>query len=414
MSPTSHATWSERYAHAVMNIYGSPRLVLTRGEGAHVWDDAGNRYLDLLGGIAVNVLGQAHPAVVAAVGEQAATLGHVSNFFATPPQIQLAEKLLQLVPAPGAADLDSARVFLSNSGTEANEAALKIVRSYGNSASPRRTRVLALEGAFHGRSAGPLAVTAKAAYREPFAPLPGGVEFLRFGDVAALEEAMGEDVAGLILEPIQGEVGIRPQPAGYLARARELCDEHGALLVVDEIQSGMGRTGSWMAHHLPEIAGERPVVPDVVTLAKGLGGGMPIGATVALTPAAVQVLAPGAHGTTFGGNPICAAAALAVIGVLESEKLLDRARDTGEYLRGQIAQRAGERVTAVRGHGLLIGFDPARPLAPEVVSALQERGVIANAASPATVRLAPPLNLSRGEADEFLDVLPAALEAAGL
>ena len=271
------AEWIDRYSHAVMATYGTPQRALVRGEGAYVWDADGQRYLDLLGGIATNVLGHAHPTLVGAVSAQLSTLGHVSNFFASPPQVALAERLLDLLRAP-----QGSRVFLSNSGAEANEGAFKVARRTG------RPRVLALEGAFHGRTMGALALTHKPEYREPFAPLPGGVEHIPFGDLAALEAALDADVAALFVEVIQGEAGVRPLPEGYLAAARELTSSVGALLVVDEVQTGIGRTGSWFAHT------RHGVVPDVVTLAKGLGGGIPVGATVTLgerasTPARCRV-----------------------------------------------------------------------------------------------------------------------------
>lgn len=397
-------TWTERYAGALMNTFGAPQRVLVRGEGAYVWDADGNRYLDLLGGIAVNALGHAHPRLVAAVTEQLATLGHVSNFFATPPQVELAETLLRIVE-PGGAPAGS-RVFLSNSGTEANEAALKLVRRHGGAARPR---ILALEGAFHGRTLGALGLTHKAAYREPFAPLPTTAEFLPFGDLAALEDAMGDDVAALVLEPIQGEAGVRPLPEGYLARARELTAAAGALLVLDEVQSGLGRTGTWMAHHLPHIGGG--VVPDVVTLAKGLGGGIPIGATIALGTHAAGLLGPGQHGTTFGGNPVAAAAALAVIAVIEDEGLLAHVTELGEYLRGKAAGLGHHALVGVRGAGLLIAVQTRGPLAKDLAALLLEAGFIVNPVREDAIRLAPPLVLTAEQADSFLEALPVALDA---
>ncbi|TRW43748.1 acetylornithine transaminase [Georgenia yuyongxinii] len=396
--------WAQRYGGALMNTFGPPQRVLVRGEGPYVWDADGRRYLDLLGGIAVNALGHAHPAVVAAVTEQLGTLGHVSNFFATPAQITLAEKLLGIVTPGGAPD--GSRVFLANSGTEANEAAFKMARRHGG---PDRPRVLALAGAFHGRTMGALALTHKAAYREPFAPLPGGVEFVPFGDVAALEAAMGDDVAALFLEPIQGEAGVRPLPAGYLTRARELTTAAGALLVLDEIQSGMGRTGTWMAHHLPWGEG---VVPDVVTLAKGLGAGFPIGATVALGEHAATLLGPGQHGTTFGGNPLAAAAALAVIGVLE-DGLLEHVTAVGTWLKEKLGGLGHAGVGEVRGEGLLLAVDLADPVAKEVCAALLDAGFIVNPVREDALRLAPPLILTQEQAQTFVDALPTALAVVG-
>ena len=317
----------ERYADALMNTFGPPRLVLTRGEGAYVWDDHGRRYLDLLGGIAVNALGHGHPALVDAVSTQLATLGHVSNFFATEPQVELAEALLARLGPPG-------RVFLTNSGTEANEAALKLTRRTG------RTHLVAAEGSFHGRTMGALALTSKAAYREPFEPLPGHVTFVPYGDVAALEAAVTAETAAVVLEPIQGEAGVVLPPAGYLQAARRITRDHGALLWLDEVQTGIGRTGHWFAHQ--DTAHHGTVEPDVVTLAKGLGGGIPVGACLGVGDAG-HLLQPGNHGTTFGGNPVAAAASLAVLRTLESEGLLDHAAKLGERLRDGLRGTGGDR-----------------------------------------------------------------------
>ena len=387
--------WAQRYGRAVMNTFGAPQRVLVRGRGARVWDADGAQYTDLLAGIAVNCLGHAHPAVVEAVTAQLSTLGHVSNFFATPAQITLAEELIGLV-LPGADPADS-RVFLANSGTEANEGAFKIARRHGGA---QRPRVLALTGAFHGRTMGSLALTHKAAYREPFEPLPGGVEFVPAGDGAALAAAMGPDVAALIVEPIQGEAGVRELPPGYLEAARELTGRAGALLIIDEVQTGMGRTGAWMAHHLLAPS----VTPDVVTLAKGLGGGVPIGAVVATGPAA-GLLGPGQHGTTFGGNPVACAAALAVIATIRDEGLLERANALGARWSAQLAAVPG--VTGVRGRGLLRGVGLADAVGPaaDVAAELMERGFIVNAPRPDTLRLAPPLILPDADADRFTAVL---------
>jgi acetylornithine aminotransferase len=293
-------TSQERYAAALMNTFGPPQLVLTRGKGAHVWDEDGHEYVDLLGGIAVNALGHAHPAVVEAVTHQLETLGHVSNFFATAPQITLAERLLDLVSPPEVGEVapgaTRGKVFLANSGAEANEAALKLTRRTG------RTHLVAAEGSFHGRTLGSLALTSKAAYREPFEPLPGHVTFVRYGDTEALAAAVTDETAAVVLEPIQGEAGVVEPPEGYLADARAITREHGALLWLDEVQTGIGRTGSWLC-----AAADDDVAPDVVTLAKGLGGGIPIGACVGLG-AAGDLLQPGNHGTTFGGRPLRAVA----------------------------------------------------------------------------------------------------------
>ncbi|MCL3778606.1 MULTISPECIES: acetylornithine transaminase [unclassified Actinomyces] len=393
-TPGASSAWTQRYTAAVMNTFGTPQRVLVRGEGAHVWDAEGRQYTDLLAGIAVNCLGHAHPAVVEAVTRQLSTLGHVSNLFTTPPQVELAEALIALVH-PGASAAGS-RVFLASSGTEANEAALKIARRHGGTGRPR---VLALESAFHGRTMGALALTHKAAYREPFEPLPGGVEFVP-ADADALRAAMGDDVAALIVEPIQGEAGVRPLPEGLLAAAREMTREAGALLIVDEVQTGMGRSGAWMAHHLLAPG----TTPDVVTLAKGLGGGLPIGAVVATGPAA-HLLGPGQHGTTFGGNPVCAAAALAVIRTLRDEQLPERAAALGRRWSERIAALPG--VSGVRGAGLLLGvvLEEAVGPAAEVQAELMDRGFIVNAPCPDTLRLAPPLILSDADAEAFTRVL---------
>ena len=391
--------WLQRYTGAVMNTFGTPARVLVRGRGAHVWDADGTEYIDLLAGIAVNCLGHAHPAVVAAVSEQVSTLGHISNFFTSPAQVRLAEELDGLVfpsARPGAS-----KTFLANSGTEANEAAFKIARRHGG---PARPRVLALEGAFHGRTMGALALTHKAVYREPFEPLPGGVEFIPAGDVEALGAALGPDVAALIVEPIQGEAGVRELPAGYLEAARELTEAAGALLIIDEVQTGMGRTGAWMAHHLLAPG----VMPDVVTLAKGLGGGVPIGATVA-TGRAAELLGPGQHGTTFGGNPVAAAAALAVIRTIREQGLLERVGALGDRWAASLG--ALDAVVEVRGRGLLRGLgliDAVGPAA-QVVEGLARRGFIVNAPRPDTLRLAPPLILSDVDADAFTAALDEVL-----
>jgi acetylornithine aminotransferase len=381
-----------RYPEALMNTFGPPRLALVRGEGSYVWDDQGNRYLDLLGGIAVNALGHAHPALVSAVTQQLNTLGHVSNFFATEPQVALAERLLDLLGVgPG-----GGKVFFTNSGSEANEAAFKLSRRTG------RTHVVAIEGGFHGRTMGSLALTSKEAYREPFAPLPGEVTFVPYGDADALAAAVTDETAAVVIEPIQGEAGVVIPPEGYLARAREITSAHGALLWFDEVQTGMGRTGSWFAHT------RSGVTPDVITLAKGLAGGIPIGACIAVGEHGV-LLQPGNHGTTFGGNPVATAAALAVIETIEKDDLLGNATAVGERLRDGLAD---PRVTEVRGEGLLIGLDLSQDRAAEAVAAAQEHGFIVNMCAPNRIRLAPPLILTAEQADEFLAAWPAILDDA--
>jgi len=385
--------WTERYAGALMNTFGPPKLVLERGEGCRVWDIDGNEYVDFLGGIAVNTLGHAHPALVAAVSNQVSTLSHVSNFFATKPQIELAERLLELA-APGV----DGRVFFCSSGAEANEAALKLTRLTG------RTQVVAMEGAFHGRTMGSLALTSKAAYREPFEPLPGEVTWVPYGDAEALAAAVTERTAAVLIEPVQGEAGVNVASTEFLTAAREITTRHGALLWFDEVQSGMGRTGSWLASHASGV------VPDVVTLAKGLGGGLPIGACLAFGDAA-GLFAPGNHGTTFGGNPLATAAALAVIDTIEAEGLLARAVEMGDRLRAGVA--ADPRVTDVRGLGVLVGLTLTGVDAPAVVAAAQAAGWIINATGPDRIRLAPPLVVGTEEVDAFLAAWPAILDAAG-
>ena len=401
----SVAQWTDRYTHAVMDTFGPPQRVLVRGEGPYVWDADGTRYLDLLGGIAVNSLGHAHPTLTAAVSAQLGTLGHVSNFFTSPAQVALAERLLQLAQAP-----EGSRVFLTSSGTEANEAALKITRRHSAGTRPR---VLALEGAFHGRSMGALSLTHKAAYREPFEPLPAGVEFLPFGDADALRAAFaegGDQVAAMFVEPIQGEAGVRPLPPGYLALARELTSAHGALLVLDEVQTGMGRTGRWFAHQHPYVGGG--VRPDVVTVAKGLGGGFPVGGVIAYGPDVATLLGRGQHGTTFGGNPVASAAALATIGVIERDGLLAHVTDLGERLRSRLRATGSPVVREVRGEGLLIAVELVRPVAAQVAADALEAGIIVNACTPTTLRLAPPFVLTDEQVQPFVDLvaaLPAAL-----
>jgi len=379
----------QRYAGTLMNTFGTPKLVLTRGEGAYVWDDDGNRYLDLLGGIAVNALGHGHPALVQAVTEQLRTLGHVSNFFATQPQVELAETLLALLGHDG-------RVFFTNSGTEANEAAFKMTRRTG------RTHLVAAEGSFHGRTMGALALTSKAAYREPFEPLPGDVTFVPYGDAAALAEAVTEETAAVVLEPIQGEAGVVVPPPGYLAEARRITSARGALLWLDEVQTGMGRTGAWFAH------AASGVVPDIVTLAKGLGGGIPVGACIGVG-AAGELLQPGNHGTTFGGNPVAAAAGLAVIRTIEQEGLLAHIDAVGGAIRDGLDH---DLVPEVRGSGLLVGLDLVGRKAADVARAALTRGFIVNDCTPERIRLAPPLILTHSQAEEFLTAWPMVLEDA--
>ncbi|WP_416429452.1 acetylornithine transaminase [Paenarthrobacter nicotinovorans] len=391
------ADWLARYSSSLMGVFGTPQRVLVRGAGCLVWDADGKEYLDLLGGIAVNALGHAHPFVTSVISSQLATLGHVSNFFTSPTQIALAEKLLSLSKAPA-----GSKVFFANSGTEANEAAFKLARR--NNADGKRTKIIALEGAFHGRTMGALALTAKEAYREPFEPLPGGVVHIPFNDIDALRAAVDDSTAAVFLEPIQGEAGVRPLSTEYLRAAREATSAAGALLILDEVQTGIGRTGKWLAS---EDAG---IVPDAVTLAKGLGGGFPVGALVTFGSTTSALLTAGQHGTTFGGNPVATAAALATLHAIESQGVLQNVLAVGAHLRDGLA--AHEAVTEVRGEGLLIGFDVDADVAPAMVTAALDAGFIINSPGPRTIRLAPPLILTIEQADRFLTALPALISTA--
>jgi acetylornithine aminotransferase len=382
----------DRWQQSLMNNYGTPPLALVRGEGVIVWDEAGQSYVDLLGGIAVNVLGHAHPAVVAAVTKQIATLGHVSNLYAAEPPIALAELLLALAGRPG-------KVFFCNSGAEANEAAFKLSRMTG------RTHVVAAEGGFHGRTMGALALTGQPAKAAPFRPLPGEVTHVPYGDAAALAAAVTDATAMVVLEPIQGESGVLVPPAGYLAAARRISGDHGALLLLDEVQTGVGRTGHWFAHQAEGVE------PDVVTLAKGLGGGLPLGATMAFG-AAADLLGPGSHASTFGGNPVSCAAGLAVLGTISAEGLLDHVKRIGERLRRGVEALGHPLVDGVRGAGLLLGITLTAPVSAAATAALQRAGFLTNPIQPDVIRLAPPLILTTDQADAFLAALPAALDAA--
>ncbi|MGW6378922.1 acetylornithine transaminase [Rhodococcus sp. NPDC055112] len=382
----------QRWSNALMDTYGVPRLALVRGEGAVVTDADGKQYLDLLAGIAVNILGHAHPAVVEAVTAQLSTLGHTSNLYATEPGIALAEQLLAHLGAPG-------RVFLCNSGTEANEAAFKIARLTG------RRKIIAAERAFHGRTMGALALTGQPEKRAPFEPMPAGVEHIPYGDIAALDAAVDEDTAAVFLEPMMGEGGVVVPPEGYLVEARRITAERGALLVLDEVQTGIGRTGWFYAHQAVGI------VPDVMTLAKGLGGGLPIGACIA-TGAAAELLSPGKHGTTFGGNPVSAAAALAVLRTVADQDLVGHADALGKHLIHGIEGIGHPLVDHVRGSGLLLGVVLTADVAPAVENAAREAGFLINAAQPGVVRLAPPLILTEEQANGFVAALPAILDVA--
>ena len=380
----------------MMGNYGVPPLALARGEGSHVWDADGNRYLDLIAGIAVSALGHAHPAIVGAVTAQVRKVAHTSNLFVHEPGVLLAEKLLSLLHA-------DARVFFCNSGTEANEAALKVVR---RKQGPQGKRVIvAADHGFHGRTMGALAVTGKESIRAPFEPFGFDVRWVEYGDAAALANAVDDQVAGVILEPTQGEGGVIPAPAGYLAAARQACDEAGALLVLDEIQSGVGRTGAWFAHQA------EGVTPDVMTLAKGLGGGLPIGACIGFGDAGSALVA-GDHGSTFGGNPIACAAALAVLDTIEKDDLLKNVKAVGETLASGIGAIDHPLLAGVRGSGLWLAAVLTEDKAPQVVVTARQAGFLVNAVQPDAVRLAPPLILTQDEATGFAEALPAILTRA--
>ncbi|WP_172651072.1 acetylornithine transaminase [Rhodococcus opacus] len=382
----------QRWSGALMNTYGVPRVALTRGQGAVLTDADGKEYVDFLAGIAVNILGHAHPAIIEAVTTQLSTLGHVSNLYASEPAIELAEKLLSHLGAPG-------RVFLCNSGTEANEAAFKLARATG------RSKIIAAENSFHGRTMGALALTGQAAKRAPFEPMPPGVEHVPYGDLDALDRAVDADTAAVFLEPMMGEGGVVVPPEGYLAGARQITADRGALLVLDEVQTGIGRTGWFYAHQAVGI------VPDVLTLAKGLGGGMPIGACIA-TGAAADLFGPGKHGTTFGGNPVCASAALAVLRTIAEDDLISRADTLGKSLSAGIEGLGHPLIDHVRGAGLLLGIVLTQDVAPAVENSAREAGYLINAAQPGVVRLAPPLVLTDDQAEGFVAALPAILDNA--
>lgn len=385
-----------RWEAVMMNNYGTPAMALASGDGAVVTDVEGKSYLDLLGGIAVNILGHRHPAIIEAVTRQMATLGHTSNLYATEPGIALAEELVALLGAP---EETPARVFFCNSGTEANEVAFKMSRLTG------RTKLVAAQEAFHGRTMGSLALTGQPSKRAPFAPLPGDVTYVPYGDAAALAAAVDDDTAAVFLEPIMGESGVVVPPEGYLAAARDVTARHGALLVLDEVQTGMGRTGTFFAHQHDGIT------PDVVTLAKGLGGGLPIGACLAVGRAA-ELMTPGLHGSTFGGNPVCTAAALAVLRVLASDNLVRHAEVVGKSLRHGIEGLGHPLVDHVRGRGLLCGVVLTAARAKDAEAAAREAGFLVNAAAPDVIRLAPPLIITEGQLDGFIAALPGILEGA--
>lgn len=384
----------QRFETAMMPNYGTPPLAIARGEGSRVWDPDGNSYLDLIAGIAVSSLGHAHPAIVEAVSRQVATVAHTSNLFVHEPGVALAERLLGLLKAEG-------KVFFCNSGAEANEAALKIVRRRQGTGKP----VVAAIGSFHGRTMGALSITGKESIRTPFGPFGTDVRWIPYGDEKALAEAVTADVAAVFLEPTLGEGGVVPPPAGYLKAVRQACDEAGALLVLDEVQSGIGRTGEWFAHQ------KEGILPDVLTLAKGLGGGLPIGAVIGFGETGTA-LRPGDHGTTYGGNPVASAAALAVLDTIENENLLDHVKTVGARLAEGLAAIDHPLVRGVRGSGLWLAVPLAEPKSAAVRAAAQSQGFLVNPVQPDVIRLAPPLILTEAEAGEFLTAFPAILNEA--
>jgi acetylornithine/N-succinyldiaminopimelate aminotransferase len=385
---------ARRWSSAMMHNFATPDVELVSGSGAVLLDADGKEYLDLLGGIAVNALGHAHPAVVQAVSRQIGTLGHVSNFFSHPTVLELAEQLRRIAGAD-----DDGRVLFCNSGAEANEAAFKIARLTG------RPTIVAAENGFHGRTMGALAMTGQPGKRAPFEPMPAGVRFVPYGDVEALRAIVDDTVAAVILEPIQGEAGVLPAPDGYLAAAREITEKSGTLLILDEVQTGIGRTGSWFAH---QRAGIRP---DVITMAKGLGGGLPIGAVLGIGRAA-ELLTPGLHGSTFAGNPVCAAAALAVLATIESERLLEHTDALGKHIAHGIEDLGHPLIDSVRGQGLLLGVVLTKGIAPAAFTAARDAGFLINAPAADVLRLAPPLTLTTEQADTFVAALPSILEKA--
>jgi acetylornithine/N-succinyldiaminopimelate aminotransferase len=390
---TTTETWTNRFGSALMGSAPPPTAVLVRGEGCYVWDAEGNRYLDFLAGIAVNSLGHAHPVLVDAVSKQIATLAHISNYFASPSQIELAERLKRISGAG-----DRGRVYFGNSGAEAIEAAIKLSRL-----NQGRTKILALNNAFHGRTMGSLSLTAKPAMRDAFQPLLPGVEHIA-ATHEALEAAIDDTVAALFIEPIQGEAGVVELPDGYLERARELTTKHGVLLILDEIQTGAGRTGSWFYFQ------QKGIVPDAIAVAKGIAGGVPIGALVTFGNAS-DLFQRGQHGSTFGGNPLATTAANAVLGEIERAGLVEAATGKGERIRNGIEAAKSPLVAETRGAGLLIGVGLTKPVAHEIVAAAFGLGLIVNAASDTSIRIAPPLIVGDAEIDEFTEKFSKALEA---
>jgi len=379
----TNKTMINRWSNAVQNNYGSPSIALVKGKGIVVTDADGKQYLDFLGGIATSILGHAHPAIVKAVSKQVSVLSHVSNFYVHPNAVELAEKLTSMTGDK------NAKVFFCQSGAEANEAALKLSRRTG------KVRIVAAQAAFHGRTMGALSLTGQPSKREPFLPLIKGVKHVPYGNIEAMRKAVSKKTAMVIIEPIMGEAGVIVPPADYLQELRSLCDAKGALLVIDAVQTGMGRTGDWFGY---EYSG---ITPDVITLAKGLGGGLPLGAMIALGKAA-DLFQPGDHGSTFGGNPVTTSAGLAAIKFIESQKLLKKVEKQGAYLMQELALIPG--VAEVRGAGLLLGIELEKLKASDVASSLQKSGVLVNAANPTTIRLAPALIVSDAQIKKFINV----------
>ena len=393
MSTRDQARWDA----VMMPNYGTPPLTLERGSGVRVWDGEGRCYLDFVAGIAVSCLGHAHPAIVQAVSDQVARLAHTSNLVMHEPGLRLAERLVGLLDVP-------ARVFFANSGAEANECAIKLVRKAGNQRD--RHEIVSCNASFHGRTMGSLSLTGTEAKRAPFEPLPGPVTFVDYGDLDALHRAVGHQTAAVFVEPALGEGGVITPPSGFLAAVREICDAAGALMVVDEVQSGIGRTGQWFASIADGVR------PDIITVAKGLGGGLPIGACLALGEAGT-IFAPGDHGSTFGANPVSCAAALAVIDTIADEQLLDSVKRVGEHLARGLEALDSPLIAQTRGVGLWRGVGLVGPYAAGVEAAARTQGLLVNAVKPDTIRLVPPLIVTEAEVDEALPKLAAALHAAG-
>jgi len=371
----------KRWDNSLQNNYGKPSIALVQGKGIVVTDADGNTYLDFLGGIATSILGHAHPAIVKAVTKQISTLSHVSNFYAHPNAIELAEKLAAMTGDK------SAKVFFCQSGAEANEAALKLSRRTG------KVRVVAAQGAFHGRTMGALSLTGQASKREPFLPLIKGVKHVPYGDIDAMRKAISKKTAMVIIEPIMGEAGVIVPPSDYLQQLRQLCDKNDSLLVIDAVQTGMGRTGDWFGH---EYSG---ITPDVITLAKGLGGGLPLGAMIALGKAA-DLFQAGDHGSTFGGNPVTTAAGLAAIEYIETKDILQKVEKQGSHLMQELALIPG--VKEVRGAGLLLGIELESLKASDVSDAMRDAGILVNAANATTIRIAPALIVTDAQINKFI------------